>query len=238
MVRGTSPSPRPAIAARPQVPLGADRPTPDPGAAPMSPAAGSNGPASPRRPEALDRHLARTHATSHASKHMRSSRRRVSIATLAPMDPGFPGRVATRIHGIHETHGRPTGRCCRSVGRNTNISACTSARRGVRTPRTHRRRLCGARNTGVFLVRYMRYMRRMGGPWADGDRFTYLSPPNSSPAPMGRTKHRCVSRALHAPHAPHGRSSGGRRPPVGPRGPVRAAGGGRVGRAEPAELPS
>ena len=55
--------------------------------------------------------------------------------------------------------------------------------------------------------------------WSAGAR-----PPNgrpSSPAPMRRTKHRRVARAIHAIHAGHGQSSGRRRPPVGPRRPQR-----------------
>jgi hypothetical protein len=141
----------------------------------------------PWRPEALNRHPARMHVSSLAHMRTPSSRRMAPIAAPALMDPSCPWRVATRIHGIHGTHERPTGRCYGSVGGNTNISACTRTRGVARTP------------------------------------------PNSSPAPMRRTKHRRVARRIHGIHAKHGRSSGGRRRPGGP-----VPAGGRVGRAEPA----
>ncbi len=72
---------------------------------------------------------------------------------------------------------------------------------------------------GALQLRYMRDMRRMdgrpGGQHASSRDCMLLaeggpSPARGSPAPMLRTKHGRVARAIHAIHATHGAALGGR----------------------------
>jgi hypothetical protein len=73
--------------------------------------------ASPRRRDAFDGDPARTYATTDAGPKPRSSRPRAPISSPAPMLPSCPRRVAARIHGIHEKHGRLMGPVPSLVGR-------------------------------------------------------------------------------------------------------------------------
>jgi hypothetical protein len=98
--------------------------------------------------------------------------------------------------------------------------------------RNRRRRPCVARNPGVFSCKTCKACSawasggrgppirsspiRSARPVGGQSRLLQRTGPHSSPAPMRCTKPRCAARALHAPHATHGRLEGGGRQSGGP----------------------